>query len=130
MLEKDNAFLRYDLQDVVRTNRKPCPCGETHTRLFYEGRVKDIVAVAGREVLPIDVLLALLDAPALKGRAIEYQIVRHPDLSALPVRVEHPAAETSDAVAMNGSIALAADGNVVFVIDLANIDKARLVPEL
>jgi ribosome maturation factor RimP len=30
----------------------------------------------------------------------------------------------------NGSIALAADGNVVFVIDLANIDKARLVPEL
>jgi ribosome maturation factor RimP len=30
----------------------------------------------------------------------------------------------------NGSIALAADGNVVFVIDMANIDKARLVPEL
>ncbi|MPZ45383.1 MAG: ribosome maturation factor RimP [Betaproteobacteria bacterium] len=30
----------------------------------------------------------------------------------------------------NGSIVLAADGNVVFVIDLANVDKARLVPEL
>ena len=30
----------------------------------------------------------------------------------------------------NGSIALAADGNVVFVVDFANIDKARLVPEL
>jgi ribosome maturation factor RimP len=30
----------------------------------------------------------------------------------------------------NGSIALTADGNVVFVIDWANIDKARLVPEL
>lgn len=30
----------------------------------------------------------------------------------------------------NGSIALAADDNVVFVIDIANVDKARLVPEL
>ena len=32
--------------------------------------------------------------------------------------------------ARNGSISLKADGNVVFVIDLANVDKARLVPEL
>jgi ribosome maturation factor RimP len=30
----------------------------------------------------------------------------------------------------NGSIALEAAGNVVFVIDLANVEKARLVPEL
>ena len=30
----------------------------------------------------------------------------------------------------NGSITVAADGNLVFVIDVANIDKARLVPEL
>jgi hypothetical protein len=45
VLEKDNAFLRYDLQDVVRLNGKPCPCGESHIRLFYEGRVADIVPV-------------------------------------------------------------------------------------
>jgi len=30
----------------------------------------------------------------------------------------------------NGSITLRMDGNVVFVVDLANVDKARLVPEL
>lgn len=29
----------------------------------------------------------------------------------------------------NGTVALVGDGNVVFVIDLANVDKARLVPE-
>jgi phenylacetate-coenzyme A ligase PaaK-like adenylate-forming protein len=63
--------------------------------------------VAGREVLPIDVLLALLAAAPLHGRAIEYQIVRHPDLSALPVRVEHPAAETSDAEAAADAISQA-----------------------
>src|SRR2546430_1068255 len=48
-LEKDNLMLRYDLEDVVRTNYRPCPCGETHVRLFWEGRAKDIVPVAGRE---------------------------------------------------------------------------------
>src|SRR5215470_8789141 len=118
VLEKDNAFLRYDLQDIVRVNLKPCPCGETHTRLFYEGRVKDIVPVAGREILPIDVLLALLDCAPLKGTAIEYQIARRPTLSALPLRVEHPAAETSEKAAVAASIAGTARDRLGVPIDL------------
>ena len=105
VLEKDNAFLRYDLQDVVRLHLAPCPCGETHKRLFYEGRVKDIVAVDGRELLPIDVLLALLDCPALERSAIEYQIIRRPQLNALPLRVEHAAAGTAEAPALAAAIA-------------------------
>jgi phenylacetate-CoA ligase len=105
VLEKDNAFLRYDLQDIVRLNAKPCPCGETHMRLFYEGRVKDVVAVDGRELLPIDVLLALLDCEALRGAAIEYQIVRRPALRALPLRVEHVNAGRSEADDVAASIA-------------------------
>lgn len=104
VLEKDNAFLRYDLQDIVRLNLKPCPCGETHKRLFYEGRVKDVVEVGGREILPIDVLLALLDCAALRGTAIEYQIVRRPGLTALPIRVEHASAGTSEAAAVAASM--------------------------
>ena len=105
VLEKDNAFLRYDLQDVVRLNLKPCACGETHKRLFYEGRVKDIVAVDGREILPIDVLLALLECSALHGSAVEYQLVRRAGLHALPLRVEHRAAGSADAGAVAASIA-------------------------
>jgi phenylacetate-CoA ligase len=102
VLEKDNAVLRYDLQDIVRLNLKPCPCGETHVRLFYEGRVADIVPVGDREVLPIDVLLALSSAPVMRGVAIEYQIVRRQRVQgaegsrvqgtqSLHLRVEHPA---------------------------------------
>jgi len=52
VLEKDNFLLRYDLEDVVRWNLEPCPCGETHRRLFYEGRVRDLVPVGEVEVLP------------------------------------------------------------------------------
>lgn len=104
VLDKDNAFLRYDLQDVLRVNDKPCPCGETHKRLFYEGRVKDITAVGGREILPIDVLLGLLDCAPMRGTAIEYQIVRRPNLTALPLRVEHAAAETSERAAVTDSM--------------------------
>ncbi|MGH7787606.1 MAG: phenylacetate--CoA ligase family protein [Candidatus Binatia bacterium] len=105
VLGKDNAFLRYDLQDIVRLNLKPCPCGETHKRLFYEGRVKDVVAVGAREILPIDVLLALLDCAPLKGTAIEYQIIRRPALQALPLRVEHAAAGGAEAAAVTAAIA-------------------------
>ena len=52
--------------------------------------VGDIVPVDGREILPIDVLLALLECAALKDSAIEYQVVRRPGLRALPLRIEHP----------------------------------------
>ncbi len=104
VLGKDNAVLRYDLQDVVRLNTKPCPCGETHIRLFYEGRVKDVVAVGGREILPIDVLLALLDCAPLRGAPVEYQIVRRPASREIALRVEHSAAGGSDAAQVASSI--------------------------
>jgi phenylacetate-CoA ligase len=76
VLEKDNFLLRYDLEDVVRWNMRPCSCGETHRRLFYEGRVRDIVAAGGRDVLPIDVALVLYEFPEVSTPSAEYQIVR------------------------------------------------------
>src|SRR5713101_3973628 len=92
VLEKDNFLLRYDLEDVVRWNLKPCPCGETHRRLFYEGRVRDIVDVAGVEVLPIDVALVLYAIPEVSTPSAEYQIVRGPEPRAvLRVRIEYDA---------------------------------------
>lgn len=94
-LTKDNPMLRYDLEDVVRLDRAPCPCGETHLRAFWEGRYADVVRAAGREVLPNDVWTALHDLPQVVEPALEYQIVRTSDESALRVRVEtlHPAPE-------------------------------------
>ena len=94
VLEKDNFLLRYDLEDVVRWNWTPCPCGETHRRLFYEGRVRDVVTVAGHEILPIDVALVLYDVPEVSTPSAEYQIVRRANVGdALEVRVEYdPAA--------------------------------------
>jgi phenylacetate-CoA ligase len=93
-LTKDNAMLRYDLEDVVRLERDLCSCGETHLRAFWEGRAADLVRAAGRDVLPNDVWLALRDVEEVSRPALEFQIVRGPDTSALHVRVE--AAEPAD----------------------------------
>ncbi|MDT7774093.1 MAG: phenylacetate-CoA ligase [Pseudonocardiales bacterium] len=81
-LGRDNPMLRYDLEDVVRIDAGPCPCGETTRRGFWEGRAKDIVEVAGRQVLPIDVWRHL-------DPAAEYVIIR-PERPAdrLAIRVE------------------------------------------
>ncbi len=108
ILEKDNFHIRYDLEDLVRLNLEPCPCGETHRRMFYDGRVSDAVPVApdgpeGRrvEMLPIDAALLLHDFPELAMPSVEYQLVRRPEPRAfLELRVEGPAAAgaTSDAL--------------------------------
>jgi phenylacetate-CoA ligase len=92
VLEKDNFLLRYDLEDIVRWNLTPCPCGETHRRLFYEGRLRDLVAAGDVEVLPIDVALVLYEFPEVSTPSAEYQILRSPVPSrALRVRLEHDA---------------------------------------
>jgi phenylacetate-CoA ligase len=97
VLEKDNFLLRYDLEDVVRWNTKPCPCGETHRRLFYEGRVRDVVSAGGGDVLPIDVALVLYEFPEVSTPSAEYQIVRGPDASQpLHVRLEYDPSASGD----------------------------------
>ena len=83
-LGRDNPMLRYDLEDVVRIDAEPCGCGETSRRGFYEGRVRDLVPVADREILPIDVWWEL--APDA-----EFLLVRRPDAERLTVRIEGPA---------------------------------------
>ena len=95
VLEKDNFLLRYDLEDLVRWNAKPCPCGETHRRLFYEGRVRDVVRVGERELLPIDVAFVLYEFPEVSRPSAEYQIVRRPGVPR--VRVEYDPAGGVDA---------------------------------
>jgi phenylacetate-CoA ligase len=82
-LGRDNPMIRYDLQDVVRIDATKCPCGETSRRAFWDGRTKDLVPVAGRAVLPIDVWWDL--APDA-----EYVLVRRPDQDRLEVRLEGP----------------------------------------
>ena len=85
---RDNVMLRYDLEDIIRLNREPCACGETHMRMLWDGRAKDIVSVRGREILPVDVWWPLEDFPELKAPTIEYQLVRRPGADALAVRIE------------------------------------------
>ncbi len=84
-LGRDNPMIRYDLEDIVRVNSAPCPCGETSRRGFYDGRMKDAVPVAGRRLLPIDVWWEL---PA----DAEFVLVRRPGAERLTVRVEGPVA--------------------------------------
>ena len=107
VLEKDNFLLRYDLEDIVRWNTKPCPCGETHRRLFYEGRVRDIVPVGGREVLPIDVALVLYEFPEVSTPSAEYQIVRSKKApsDSLHVRLEYDPTQLSDVAGITRRLA-------------------------
>jgi len=106
VLEKDNFLLRYDLEDVVRWNMKPCPCGETHRRLFYEGRVRDIVTVGTREILPIDVALTLYEFPEVSTPSAEYQIVRRkPPSDTLHLRLEYDPTRISDVPAITQRLA-------------------------
>jgi phenylacetate-CoA ligase len=87
-LTKDNFLLRYDLEDLVRLDHAPCPCGETHVRAFWDGRSKDVVRAGEKQLLPMDVWLVLREVEEVAEPGVEYQLVRTADTSILRVRVE------------------------------------------
>ncbi|MGH2668760.1 MAG: phenylacetate--CoA ligase family protein, partial [bacterium] len=103
-LTRDNFMLRYDLQDLVRLDGSECPCGETHMRVFWDGRAADVVPVAGREILPIDVQVVLAGFPEIAHPALEFQLVRRAGATALDVRAE--AASTAEPLRAAAAAAL------------------------
>jgi phenylacetate-CoA ligase len=81
-LGRDNPTLRYDLQDVIRIDSRPCPCGETSRRAFYDGRLQDVVDIQGKWILPIDVWVAL-------PPGVEFFLLRRgPSSDVLELRIE------------------------------------------
>jgi len=74
--DRDNIVVRYNLEDLVYVNPDPCPCGETHTRFFWQGRRQEVVNVGGKEILPVDVMVALNEIPELGERPVEFQMER------------------------------------------------------
>jgi phenylacetate-CoA ligase len=83
-LNRENPMLRYNVEDIVRIDSAPCPCGETTRRGFFEGRTKDLVHVGDHAVLPIDVARAL-------PPGTEFVIARHSTpTDQLHVHVEGP----------------------------------------
>jgi phenylacetate-CoA ligase len=74
--DRDNIVIRYNLEDVVHVNPDPCPCGETNVRFFWNGRRQEVVNVAGKEILPVDVMVALNEISELGDRPVEFQMER------------------------------------------------------
>jgi phenylacetate-CoA ligase len=85
---RDNVMMRYDLEDIIRLNRETCACGETHMRMLWDGRTKDVIRVRGKELLPVDVWWVLEDFPELKAPTMEYQLVRRPGADGIEIRIE------------------------------------------
>lgn len=89
-LERDNFVVRYDLEDIAHLETDPCACGETTARLFWHGRDKDVVRVADKTLLPIDVELPLQAFDELKQPALIFQLARRASQpqAQLEIRVE------------------------------------------
>ncbi len=74
--DRDNIVIRYNLEDLVHVNPDPCPCGETGIRFFWNGRRQEVVNVDGKEILPVDVMVALNEIAELGDRPVEFQMER------------------------------------------------------
>jgi len=88
-LDRDNALVRYDLEEAVTIIREPCSCGETTARAFWGGRFKDFLDVQGRYFNIGELERALRAVDVISKPTLEYVVVKPTDPAApLVVRVE------------------------------------------
>lgn len=66
--------IRWRSDDLVRIDRRPCGCGRTHARIAIMGRRGDIAVVAGRTVVPADIMPIVEALPATEDGL--FQIIR------------------------------------------------------
>jgi phenylacetate-CoA ligase len=103
--DRDNIVIRYNLEDLVRVNPDPCSCGETHTRFFWQGRRQEVVNVSGKEILPVDVMVALNEIQELGERPIEFQMERWGKTQdRLKVNLEYDPSRVTDTAAFGAKI--------------------------
>lgn len=67
-------LVRFRTEDLVKMDRSPCSCGRTHLRFWTLGRAGDRTFVAGKPILPRDIL-PIVEQFA-QTRAALFQIVR------------------------------------------------------
>lgn len=88
-LDRDNALLRYDLEEAVNIIREPCACGETTARAFWGGRFKDFLDVQGRYFNIGEIERSLRAVRSVTEPTLEYVVIKPTDPAApLRIRVE------------------------------------------
>lgn len=103
--DRDNIMVRYNLEDLVYVNPAPCPCSETHVRFFWQGRRQEVVNVAGKEILPVDMMVALNEIEEFGDRPVEFQMERWGKTQdRLKVNIEYDPAHVSDKAAFREKI--------------------------
>ena len=85
-LDRDNGYIRYDLEEACAIIREPCVCGETSIRGLWGGRFKDLIATQGTRFQATEVESALRSVPAVARPTVEWQMIRPTD-DAKPLRV-------------------------------------------
>jgi phenylacetate-CoA ligase len=74
LVERGGPLVRYRTDDLVTFDLSTCSCGRTHGRLKTLGRKGDETIVAGRSILPGDIL-PLIESVAATADGL-FQIVR------------------------------------------------------
>jgi phenylacetate-CoA ligase len=114
-LHRDNALLRYDLEEACAIERDVCPCGETTIRAFWGGRFKDLLQCQGKRFFVHDLEAALRTVPEVARPALTFQAVRPGRDAALRLRIESAETNTDEVAARVGAAIRAALGVVVEV---------------
>jgi phenylacetate-CoA ligase len=132
-------LLRYEMGDLVRATRAPCPCGRPYLRLLeIQGRQDDLLALPGRggatvRLHPIALRSPMATVPGLA----QYQIVRCPGRLRARVAVrpgadggrvaEQTRERLQAALAEAGALVETVDVEVVDALERSPMGKHRLV---
>ncbi|RLG42986.1 MAG: hypothetical protein DRN81_07470 [Thermoproteota archaeon] len=86
LYREGSPLVRYRTGDIVRVERDRCGCGRTSPRLFFEGRIGDMVKIKGSAVYPTTLKDTMFSIEPVSN--FQFVVSREGSLDVLLVRVE------------------------------------------
>jgi phenylacetate-CoA ligase len=129
-------LVRFRSGDLITCTREACGCGRTHVRIKVLGRVGDQVVVAGRSIMPKDIMPMIDRVPEIVGGL--FQIIRpQRDMSELRLRVavrddSGPAAPIADHIAalVREGLGVPASAEVLSLSDMLKLGPPHKIPRV
>ena len=70
------CHLRWNSEDIVHMSDEPCQCGRTSTRIWFHGRLINLVNIQGQDIFPSAVTDELLQIPEIGMMGLDCQMVK------------------------------------------------------
>jgi phenylacetate-CoA ligase len=126
LLDESLAFIRWRSEDIGYVSTEPCPCGRTHPRTYFLGRVGYEVSIKGKSLFPGEIHECLEAFPETDHGL--FQIIKYaPMMDTLRLKIGLRPNQSGDHDAIKRKVGAGLAKRFALAVDMEFVPNAELL---